>query len=134
MSDNEPSGLALGTIAFAAIMLMIVGVFQAVAGLGAILKDTVYAVGQDYVFKFDATTWGWIHLLLGILLVFAGIALFGGAVWARTIGVIIAGLSAIGNFVFIMSWGANTFWSILIIALDVMIIWALTVHGRDMQA
>lgn len=133
MSDNQPSGLAIGIIAFAAIMMMIVGVFQAVAGLGAILKNEVYVVGADYVFSFDATTWGWIHLLLGIVLVFAGLALFGGAVWARTVGVLIAGLSAVGNFVFLLGWN-YPIWSILIIALDVMIIWALTVHGRDMVA
>lgn len=131
MSNREPSGLGLGMIAFAGVMMILVGVFQAVAGFGAILKDQVFVVGADYVFSFDATTWGWIHLLLGIVLVFAGFGVFAGQIWARTVGVLVAGLSAIGNFMFLLGWQAPI-WSILVIALDVMIIWALTVHGRDM--
>ena len=131
MSNREPSGLGLGMIAFAGVMMILVGVFQAVAGIGAILKNQVFVVGADYVFSFDATTWGWIHLLLGILLGFAGFGVFAGQVWARTVGVLVAGLSAIGNFMFLLGWQAPI-WSILVIALDVMIIWALTVHGRDM--
>ncbi len=131
MSNREPSGLGLGMIAFAGVMMILVGVFQAVAGIGAILKNQVFVVGADYVFSFDATTWGWIHLLLGILLGFAGFGVFAGQIWARTVGVLVAGLSAIGNFMFLLGWQAPI-WSILVIALDVMIIWALTVHGRDM--
>ena len=64
-------------------------------------KTRCIVVGQDYVFSFDATTWGWIHLLLGILLVFAGFGVFAGQLWARTVGVLVAGLSAIGNFMFL---------------------------------
>lgn len=131
MSQREPSGLGLGMIAFAGVLMIMVGVFQAVAGIGAILEDKVYVVGQDYVFSFDATTWGWIHLLLGILLGFAGFGVFAGQLWARTVGVLLAGLSAIANFVFLFGWN-SPFWSLLIIILDVMIIWALTVHGKDM--
>ncbi len=65
-------------------MLIIVGVFQAIAGLGAILEDKVYLVGQDYIFTFDVTTWGWIHLLIGVVLVAAGIGVFYGSPVART--------------------------------------------------
>ena len=133
MSDNQPSGAAVGFTAFAGVMLVMIGVFQMVAGFAAILEDKVYVIGQEYVFQFDATTWGWIHLLLGLVLLLAGFGIFAGQVWARTVGVLAAGLSAIGNFVFLLGWN-YPMWSILIIALDVSIIWALTVHGRDILA
>ena len=132
MNDNEPSGMAVGFTAFAGVMMIMVGVFQSVAGFGALLKDTVYVVGPeaDYVFSFDATTWGWIHLLIGVVLILAGFGVFSGSVMARTVGVLIAGVSAIANFVFLFGW-SQPFWSMLIIAIDVIIIWALTMHGRD---
>ncbi len=131
MSDQQQySPAAVGFTAFAGVVMIIVGVFQAIAGLGAILEDKVYVVGQKYVFTFDVTTWGWIHLLIGLLLVAAGIGVFYGSVAARTIGVLIAGLSAIVNFAFLFGWN-QPFWSMLIIVLDITIIWALTMHGRD---
>lgn len=130
MSEQRVSPAAVGFTAFAGFMLILVGVFQGIAGLGAILEDKVYVVGQEYVFTFDVTTWGWIHLLLGVLLVAAGIGVFYGSVLARSVGVLLAGLSAIVNFAFLFGWN-QPFWSMLIIALDVAIIWALTMHGRD---
>lgn len=130
MSDTRPSGMAVGFTAFAGVMMIIAGAFQAVAGFAAILEDKVYVVGQDYVFSFDATTWGWIHLLIGIVLLLAGFGVFSGSVMARTIGVIWAGLSAIVSFMFLLGWN-QPFWSMLIIAIDIIIIWALTMHGRD---
>jgi hypothetical protein len=131
MSEQpQYSPTAVGFTAFAGVMLIIVGVFQAIAGLGAVLEDKVYVVGQEYVFTFDVTAWGWIHLLLGLLLIAAGIGVFYGSVAARTIGVVVAGLSAIVNFAFLFGWN-QPFWSMLIILLDITIIWALTMHGRD---
>ena len=130
MSEQQYSPTAVGFTAFAGVMLIMVGVFQAIAGLGAILEDKVYVVGQEYVFTFDVTTWGWIHFLLGLLLVAAGVGVFYGSVLARSVGVLLAGLSAIVNFAFLFGWN-QPFWSMLIIALDVAIIWALTMHGRD---
>jgi hypothetical protein len=130
VSDTRPSGMAVGFTAFAGVMMIIAGAFQAVAGFAAILEDKVYVVGQDYVFSFDATTWGWIHLLIGIVLLLAGFGVFSGSVMARTIGVIWAGLSAIVSFMFLLGWN-QPFWSMLIIAIDIIIIWALTMHGRD---
>jgi hypothetical protein len=133
MSETQHSQTAVGFTAFAGVMLVIVGVFQGIAGLGAILDDKVYVAGQKYVFTFDVTTWGWAHLLLGVLLVASGVAIFYGSVVARTVGVIVAGLSAIVNFAFLFGWN-QPFWSMLIILLDVGIIWALTMHGRDITA
>jgi hypothetical protein len=128
---HERSGWAVGFTYFAAFMLMLIGVFQAIAGLAAILKDNFYVVGDNYAFKFDTTLWGWIHLGIGILLVLAGFGLFGGNVWARTIGVIVAMVSAVANFLFIPYYPV---WSILMIVIDILVIWALTVRGRDVVA
>ena len=127
MSDR-PSNWAMGFTAFAAWMLILIGTFHAIDGLSAIFKDQIFLPVSDYVFKFDTTTWGWIHLLVGILIVLAGIALFSGAIWARTIGVILAAGSAIATFAY-LPW--YPIWSIVIITLDVIVIWALTAHGRD---
>jgi hypothetical protein len=126
--QQERSGWAVGWTGFAAFMMLMIGTFQAIAGLAGIVEDTVYVATTKYIFEFDATTWGWIHLIFGILVVLAGFGLFSGAVWARTVGVILAVLSAIANFAFI-PW--YPLWSITIIAADVAVIWALTAHGRD---
>ena len=125
---QERSGAAIGFTAFAAWMMILVGSFHAIEGLIAIFNDEFFVPVRGYLFKFDATTWGWINLIGGIIVAAAGFGLFSGAVWARTIGVIVAALSAIAAFAF-LPWYAV--WAILIIALDVAVIWALTAHGRD---
>ncbi|MCE7884226.1 MAG: hypothetical protein DYH08_10255 [Actinobacteria bacterium ATB1] len=127
-TTREPSGWAIGWSAFAAVILMLIGVFQFFAGLVAIVDDKFYVVTKEYIFQFDATTWGWIHLIIGIIVFFAGIFIFTGAVWARLVGVIIAALSAIAAF-FWLPW--YPIWAIIVIAIDIFVIWALTVHGRD---
>jgi hypothetical protein len=126
--DTEYSAAAAGLTVFAAVMMIMIGIFHAAQGLVAIVNDSFYVVGEEYVFQFDVTTWGWIHLLLGILVAVAGFALFSGAVWARTVGVALAVLSAVANFLWMPYY---PFWSIAIIALNVFVIWALTAHGRD---
>ena len=130
MNTEQPSGWAAGWSVFAAIMLVIVGVFGAIAGIEAIAGDDQILVTQEYVFKFDTTTWGWIHLILGTVLVLAGIGIFSGNVLARTVGVIAAGLNAIANFMWLPY---HPVWSVIVIAIDVAVIWALTAHGRDLQ-
>ena len=127
-SQGTYSAGAVGLTVFAAVLMIMVGIFHAAQGLVAIVNDTFYVVGEEYVFQFDVTTWGWIHLLLGILVAVAGFALFSGAVWARTVGVALAVLSAVANFLWMPYY---PFWSIAIIALNVFVIWALTAHGRD---
>ena len=128
MSDRSSSNWALGFTAFAAWMMILIGTFHAIDGLAAIFKDEFFVPVQGYLFKFDATTWGWIHLIVGIVIVLAGVGLFSGAVWARSIGVILAALSAIATFAY-LPW--YPIWSVVIITLDVFVIWALTAHGRD---
>jgi hypothetical protein len=129
LSGNRPedSPAAMGWIAFAACMMIMVGVFHIIAGLSGIIGDTAYVATPNYVFAFDSTTWGWIHLLAGALVALAGAALFQGALWARTVGVILALVSAIGTFAFLPS---SPIWAMAILAADVAVIWALTTHGR----
>ena len=123
---EEPPGWAMGFIVFAAVMMMMTGVFQALAGLVAIFENEFYVATRNYLFQFDATSWGWIHLIVGVIVALAGFALLSGATWARVVGITLAALSAIANFLFIPYY---PFWSLLIIALDVFVIWALAVHG-----
>jgi hypothetical protein len=128
---TQRSGWAVGWTFFAAFMMMMMGIWHAIAGLSAILDDTVLVAGQlgdGYFLKLDSTQWGWIHLLLGILILLAGLGLFTGAVWARTIGVILATISCIGVFAWLPYYPV---WGILFIVAGVSVIWALTVHGRD---
>jgi hypothetical protein len=122
------SGWAVGFILFAAIMMLMVGVFQVLQGLVAIFENEFYVATRKYLFQFDATTWGWIHLILGLLVAFAGWGLLSGRTWARVVAITLAVLSAIANFLFIPYY---PFWSLLIIAVDVFVIWALVAHGRD---
>jgi hypothetical protein len=122
------SGTAVGFILFAAIMMLMVGVFQALQGLIGIFENEFYVATRNYLFQFDATTWGWIHLVLGLLVAFAGWGLLSGQTWARVVGITLAALSAIANFLFIPYY---PFWSTVIIAVDIFVIWALTAHGRE---
>ena len=129
MSDYtaaRPSGWAIGGVTFASTIMILVGIFQAFAGLAAIIDDEFYVITQNYAFDLDTTAWGWIHLILGIVVAFAGFALWGRKVWAATVAIFLAMLSAIANFFFIPYY---PFWSILMIALAVWVIWALTRPG-----
>ena len=85
-ADRETSGTAVGFILFAAIMMIMVGVFQALQGLIGIFENEFYVATRNYLFQFDATTWGWIHLLVGLLVAFAGWGLLSGRTWARVVG------------------------------------------------
>jgi hypothetical protein len=124
------SGWAVGFILFAAIMMIMIGIFQAIAGLVAIFENEFYVATRNYLFQFDATTWGWIHLIAGVIIAFAGWGLLSGRTWARVVGIILAVLSAIANFAFLPYY---PFWALTIIALDVLVIWALAAHGRALR-
>jgi hypothetical protein len=120
---REPSGWANGAIIFAAALLLLIGSFQIVAGLVAIFDDNFYVVTRNYTFDLDTTAWGWIHLLVGILLVVTAMGLGSGKTWARVAAIVLAIVSAIENFFFIPYY---PFWSIVVIAFDAWVIWALT--------
>lgn len=125
---REPSAWAIGFAGFAAFMMILIGFFHIIAGIAGIYENTFYVVSDNYVFNFDVTTWGWIHLIGGIVVMLSGFWIFTGAVWARTVGVIVAVLSIFANFMFLPLY---PLWSILMIAVAVAVIWALTAHGRD---
>jgi hypothetical protein len=131
MGQREPSVWAVGWTWFAGFMMLMLGCWQFVAGLSALFEDEVFVPVRDYVLKFDLTTWGWIHLGLGVLIVLAGLGVFTGAVWARTIGVILAILAGIAAFGWIPWYPV---WGILIAVAAVAVVWALTAHGRDVAA
>lgn len=119
----EPSGWAIGGYIFAGTLMILIGIFQAFTGLAAIFEDQFYVVTENYVYDIDVTAWGWIHLILGIVVVLAGFSLFAGTTWSRVVGIMLAVLSALANFLFIPYY---PFWSLLMIALAVWVIWALT--------
>lgn len=128
MSERR-STAAAGWIMFAGVILITVGFFQAFAGLVAIVNDEFFVVTREYVVQFDATSWGWIHLVVGIIVLACGFGVFSGNVLARTVGV----LAAIGSMVAMFFWLPwYPIWAIIVIAMDFAIIWALTVHGRDL--
>jgi hypothetical protein len=126
VGEGEPSGWAEGGLLFAGSLLLIIGVCQAIVGLVAILENEFFVVRPNYVFEFDASGWGWIHLVLGLLIVLVAASLLTGRAWAAVTTVVIASLSAIANFFFIPYY---PFWSLLVIALDIWVIWAVTRPG-----
>jgi hypothetical protein len=122
-SEQTVSGWAIGAIGFAASVLTLIGAFQVIAGLAALINDQFFVVGRHYAFNLDVSAWGWIHLVLGLAIIATGIALFGRRAWAGVTALLLAMLSAFTNFFFIPYY---PFWAILVIALDVWVIWALT--------
>ncbi|HKN54705.1 MAG TPA: hypothetical protein VJX66_19550 [Amycolatopsis sp.] len=116
----------VGWIWFAGSIMVLVGLFDIVEGLVALFHGAYYVVGPNGLLVFDLRGWGWIHLLVGILAVAAGIALFGGMVWARIVTVLLAGFNALAQLTFLSAYPV---WGVVIIALDVIVIWAVIVHG-----
>jgi len=129
-TQPPPSGLAIGVTVTAAVILILGGVLTAMQGVVGLANNEFYVTTQNWIFKFDATTWGWVHILVGLLAIGTGIGLFYGSVWARTLGVIVAAVSVFANFVWLPYYPV---WAILIIAFDFFVIWALTAHGRDIN-
>jgi hypothetical protein len=127
----EPTGW-VGWVIFAGIMMVMLGTFQAIEGLVAIFKDNYFVVPRSgLVVSVDYTTWGWVHLLLGILVALAGLGVMAGQMWARIIGIILALVSAVVNIAFL---AANPVWSTILITIDILVIYALTVHGKETKA
>lgn len=121
----------VGWIAFAGVLMVILGALHAFQGLVAIFKDEYFLVSSSgLAVKFDFTAWGWVHLVVGIIVVVAGLGVMAGQVWARVVGVLLASLSLLANVAFL---AAYPFWSLVMIALDIVIIMALTVHGSDIK-
>src|SRR3954463_14698028 len=123
---DDVSGWALGGIVFAASILTLAGVFQVLEGLVALFNDEFFVVTRNYTFDLDVTAWGWIHLIIGIVVLATGFGLFARSTWAGVTGIIICALSAISNFFFIPYY---PIWALLLIGLNIWVIWALTRPG-----
>ena len=120
---QEPSSWAVGFSFFAAFIMLAVGVFQFFMGLVAAIANNFYAIPKDYPFDADVTTYGWIHIVLGLALAAVGIGVAAGQAWARWTGIGVVCLSMVSNFLFIPYYPV---WSIMIIGLEVIVIWALS--------
>src|SRR4051812_5829928 len=136
VEDYDHSGPAAtgwaGWVVFGGVMLIMVGLFQVVQGLVALFDDGFYAVRPNgLVVNVNYNTWGWIHLAIGIIAALTGLGLLAGNVVARVLGVAIAVLSALANLAFI---SAYPIWSTIVIALDVIVIYAIIVHGRELKS
>ncbi|MEV5510642.1 DUF7144 family membrane protein [Streptomyces orinoci] len=119
---------ATGLTMFAAVMMLITGFLNLLRGISAILRNAVYLKTPDYVFKFSLAGWGWVHLFLGIAAIMVGVGLFRVSLWARILGVVIASLLLIANF---LSVPYFPLWSIVLMALCSFVIWGLCVVRRE---
>jgi hypothetical protein len=127
----ERSTAWAGMVVFAGVMLLMLGAFHALMGLVAIFDPGYYLVTKNgLIVTVDYTTWGWVHLVFGALAAVAGIGVIAGKTWARVVGIVIAVLSALVNVVFI---AAYPLWSTIVIAVDVLVVYALAVHGREVR-
>jgi hypothetical protein len=120
--------LASGLVVFAAVMLIVGGIMGVFRGIMGIAKDDVFVTTQDYAFQFNLTTWGWINLILGAIAIMIGFGLFRAAVWARILGVLIAGVMMLAAFASIPYYPV---WSIVMIAIYGFVIWALCVFQPE---
>ncbi|MER5842130.1 MULTISPECIES: DUF7144 family membrane protein [Streptomyces] len=118
---------ATGLTVFGAVMLFLVGLLDALRGIMAIAEDDIFVTTPRYVFEFDLTSWGWIHLVLGVVAALVAVGLLRTATWARVAGVAIAGLVIIANF---LSMPYYPVWSVVMITISGFIIWALCVVER----
>ena len=126
----QPTGWT-GWIAFGAVMMVMLGSFHAIAGFVGIFQESYFLVGSsDLVVEVDYTTWGWVHLIAGIVIIAAGAMLITGATWARVVTVAVAFLSALLNLAFL---AAYPIWSTIMITVDILVIWAVIVHGSEVR-
>jgi len=124
----QPSGW-VGMVVFGGLMMIVAGTFHAMAGLVGLFNDSYWLVpSQDLVVTVDYTTWGFVHLVIGVLAIAAGAGILAGQTWARATGVVLAVISALVNIAFL---AAFPLWAMLIIALDVLVIYALVAHGKE---
>jgi hypothetical protein len=132
-TDMAPSQATrwVGWILFAAIMMVVSGVFDIIWGIVGIARDEVFVGGpKGNVINLDYTTWGWLNLILGFVVLVAGLGLVTGAIWASVVAIVLAVSSAIANLLVI---GAYPVWSVLVITLDILVIYAISVHGSELR-
>ncbi|GAA0468839.1 membrane protein [Paractinoplanes deccanensis] len=122
----------IGFVVFGGLILILSGGFQVIEGLTALLRDEVLLVTSEaLLIELSYTTWGWIHLVIGLVAVAAGCGVLAGLLWARVAGVVIVFLASLVHIVFLP---AAPVWGTLVIAMDVLVIYALCAHGRDVRS
>ncbi|MCF4139124.1 hypothetical protein L1856_23755 [Streptomyces sp. Tue 6430] len=119
---SERIGAGSGWLVFAAVLMVFGGLMMIFEGIAAIAEDDVFVTTRNYAYAFDLTSWGWIHLIVGVVITLAGGALFQGATWARVVGVAVAGLAMLANFLWIPY---APFWAVVLITINGFVIWAL---------
>ncbi|ABG95552.1 MULTISPECIES: hypothetical protein [Rhodococcus] len=124
MSDESlvKQGVAAATSMVAAIVLLTIGILHVLSGISALMQDDLVVAGPEYIYQFDTTAWGWIHLVLGVIVAAVGVMLFTGATWARVGAMVICALSLLANFLWLPHY---PWWSVVMIVLDVFVIWAV---------
>ena len=121
--SRETRSVAIAGSIFAATVMITVGIMQFVEGIVAVANgNKFYIHSEHYVFEFNANAWGWIHLILGVIVAVAGAYIFTGSLVARSVGITVAALSALANFVWLPYF---PLWAVIVIALDVVVIWSL---------
>lgn len=127
--DRRAAAWAVGGWVLAAWLMILLGIWSVLVGIAAIARDEVFITTPGYTYGVDLTGWGWIHLVLGVIVLAAGLSLFSGAAWARAVGIILAVLVAIDYFLFLP---LHPLWSVVVIALSIFIVWSLaTASPRD---
>lgn len=121
-AEARPTGAVLGLTITAAVLMLVSGLWSFLEGLSAIIKGNFFVVSPNYVYNLNITGWGWIHLVIGVLVFLTGAFLFMDKTWARVVGVVLACCSAVASFLWIPY---QPVWSVVVIALDVFIVWAL---------
>ena len=127
--ETEPSGWT-GWIVFAGVMMIISGCLNALYGLIAVVNDEWVVWTNSASLYLDLSQWGAIHIVIGLVVLLSGIGVFSGNVLARTVGVIAASVSLIANFIFLPAY---PLWALAVITIDLLVIWALTAHGKEMR-
>ncbi len=119
--------MAVGISVFAAALLMLSGLGAALSGIAALINDAYFVKVDGYIYAFDATTWGWIHLLVGAAFVAVGVFILLGQPWAYLVGIVLAVLNGLLNFMWLPLAPLH---AVLFIAMDILIIWALATTRR----
>lgn len=130
--NTDPVTGWTGWVVFAAVFMMIIGALNAIQGLGAIFRDEAYwlTISGD-VLVFDTTTWGWVHLLVGLAMIAVGVMLMQGSTFARVIAIALVAVNLLAQFT---SANMYPFWAMIVIAIDIVIIYALVVHGGELKS
>lgn len=131
VSEPQPTGW-IGWVIFAGVTMTVLGCFQALMGLVGIFNTDFYLVtANNLAIPVNYTAWGWMHLIMGVVVALAGAAVIAGKAWGRVVGIVLASIQALVNFAWLPAY---PLWSMIVIAIDVLVIYSLAVHGKEMKA